>query len=202
MKKLIPLLLFLIPFFGFSQNQITIIDAKGYHFNDMLERMIECNLSVRYDEKEQETYLYISEAITTTSYTFSKTDVDSLNVIFDKYFEWEKKATKMKVKLEKTIKDISVQGWFKYGNGDWSNSKNKNCQLRSLFFSQLENNHQLVFQFGKITDYYNKYSDHKPDAIYFSKSQISTLRKGFSKEYVDSILQKEREKENIEDMFK
>tara|TARA_A200000113_G_scaffold214753_1_gene218385 strand:+ start:101 stop:691 length:591 start_codon:yes stop_codon:yes gene_type:complete len=194
-------ILIFAPLICFSQ-QITVIDAKGYHYNDILKQMIECDLSVRYDEQTRKTYLYIGEAITTTAYTLEESDVDSLNIIFDKYFKWEKQANEMKVKIEKNIKDISLEGWFKYGNGEWSNSKIKNCIFRSLFFSQSESNHQLVFQFGKITDYNNEYSDHTPENVYLSKSQVLSLRKGFSKEYLDSILKKQKEKDKVEDLFK
>ncbi len=200
MKRIMFILIF-APLICFSQ-QITVIDAKGYHYNDILKQMIECDLSVRYDEQTRKTYLYIGEAITTTAYTLEESDVDSLNIIFDKYFKWEKQANEMKVKIEKNIKDISLEGWFKYGNGEWSNSKIKNCIFRSLFFSQSESNHQLVFQFGKITDYNNEYSDHTPENVYLSKSQVLSLRKGFSKEYLDSILKKQKEKDKVEDLFK
>ena len=69
----------------------------------------------------------------------------------------------MSVKLEKTIKDLSLKGWFKYGNGDWSNSCVNNCLFRGLFFSQSESNHQLVFQFGK------EYLNLNPESVYLSK---------------------------------
>jgi len=202
MKKLLTCILLLFPFLAFSQSQINIIDTKGYHFNDILGQMIDCNISVKFDEKNKDTYVYISEAITTAAYTLTAEDVDSINVMFDKYFKWEEKASKMSIKLEKTIKDLSLKGWFKYGSGDWSNSGYKKCLFRGLFFSQSESNHQLVFQFGKITDINNEYLDHNPDAVYFSKSMVSELRKGFSSDFITNVLKKEKEQKSIEDEFK
>ena len=133
MKKLL-LILLCLPIIGFGQEQINIIDVKGYHYNDILNNMIECNLSIKYDETNQVTYFYISETISTVAYSLSKEDVFRLNEIFEKYFEWEKKAIEMKVKLDKSIDDRLFIGWFKYGNGDWANSKNKNCSFNALFF--------------------------------------------------------------------
>ena len=119
MKQLLILSLVVLPFFAYSQNQINILDTKGYNFNDILGQMVDCNISVKYDQKNKETYIYLADAITTIAYTLTAENVDSINVIFDKYFKWEEKATKMSVKLEKTIKDLSLKGWFKYGNGDY-----------------------------------------------------------------------------------
>tara|TARA_B110000967_G_scaffold128503_1_gene131273 strand:+ start:624 stop:1232 length:609 start_codon:yes stop_codon:yes gene_type:complete len=202
MKPLLTLIFAVIPFLTYSQNQINILDTKGYNFNDILGQMVDCNISVKYDQKNKETYIYIANVITTTGYTLSAENVDSMNVMFDKYFKWEEKAIKMSVKLEKTIKDLSLKGWFKYGNGDWSNSCVNNCLFRGLFFSQSESNHQLVFQFGKITHCGNEYLNHKPEGVYLSKEMVSELRKAFSSDFINNTLEKEKSKKSIEDEFK
>ena len=202
MKRLLTLSLVVLSFFAYSQNQINILDTKGHNFNDILGQMVDCNISVKYDQKKKETYIYLADAITTIAYTLSAENVDSINVIFDKYFIWEEKATKMSVKLEKTIKDLSLKGWFKYGNGDWSNSCVNNCLFRCLFFSQSESNHQLVFQFGKITHCGNEYLNHNPESVYFSKEMVYELRKGFSSDFINNTLEKEKSKKSIEDEFK
>lgn len=202
MKPLLTLIFAVIPFLTYSQNQINILDTKGYNFNDILGQMVDCNISVKYDQKNKETYIYITDVFTTTGYTLSAENVDSMNVMFDKYFKWEEKAIKMSVKLEKTIKDLSLKGWFKYGNGDWSYSCVNNCLFRGLFFSQSESNHQLVFQFGKITHCGNEYLNHNTESVYLSKEMVSELRKAFSSNFINNTLEKEKSKKSIEDEFK
>ena len=54
MKQLLILSLVVLPFFAYSQNQINILDTKGYNFNDILGQMVDCNISVKYDQKNKE----------------------------------------------------------------------------------------------------------------------------------------------------
>ena len=57
MKRLLTLSLVVLSFFAYSQNQINILDTKGHNFNDILGQMVDCNISVKYDQKKKETYI-------------------------------------------------------------------------------------------------------------------------------------------------
>ena len=202
MKKII---FIIISLFLFISNftlaeQESYQEITAYHYNDVWKRMSDFQMDIRYDIGEDKIFIYIPEFLQTVAYELDKEDRQKLIAIIDKYFEWRQKAIEMEVKLEKSIEDIDLMGYYKFGD-DWSSSCNKSCIVQTSFFSQNTTRHQLVFTFGKIQACYNQYSDHKPDQVYMDNDDVIILKEALTEERLQSVIKEVEKKKQIENAF-
>ena len=92
----------------------------------------------------------------------------------DKYLEWNQKAVKQKVKLDKEIDYFGGQVSFKTAAGT---KGTVNVTFYTRFFSQSPSRHQFLIRISSIkTDSYNTIEINQ---IYLDYDQVSKLRKAF-----------------------
>lgn len=176
--------------------------VKGNYYNDVWKTLGERNLDLRYDIKEDKVSIYFKEFITTVAYELDKLDRGIFTALIDKYIEWRNKAIEMEVKLEKTIGDFRLRGYFKLGD-DWHSSfpsSWKPCLVTASFLSQNKERHQFVLSFGKIRTR-NEYINHKPETLYFDYDDVLILREGLTVEKLMEVKKEVEKKKAIEDAF-
>lgn len=170
------------------------------YYNDVWKQQYDMAMRIDYDEQKKSFDFYIQENLYLTGFTLTRDQADSLITLIDKYKEWNLKASKKGVTIEKEIgKFESSNTFWKIGNGDWSFGYG--TDLSATFFSQTPKIHQLVVFFPKFKSKYNEYLTHKPETIYFSFEQAMKLRKALTKKSVQIFLEKAKKQAEIESEF-
>jgi hypothetical protein len=104
------------------------------------------------------------------------------------YKDWDKKATRKKVKQTKQIGHIEpVNAYWRHGD-DWHTAHS--AKINVFFFSQTPTTHQIVFSFDKIKSKQNQAMKHQPGKIYFNYNEADKLAHIFSKEYFSEFIKK------------
>ena len=175
-------------------------DITPKYYNDVWKRQYDMATRIDYDQEKDAFDFYIKENLYLTGFTLSRKEADSLIALIDKYKEWNLKASKKGVTLEKEIGKFESEGTFwKIGNGDWSFGYGVN--ITAIFFSQSEKIHQLVISFPKFKSKYNEYLSHKPETIYFGFKEAMKLREALTEESVQSFLKKAKKQAEIDAEF-
>ena len=151
---------------------------KHLNFSDGLNKMIERFTVIRYNDSTKNYSIYFQESLGSTIIDLDSAKIDTLTSFLEKYVEWNKKASSMKVKLDKKIGSMSSVGpaWILGSNWHFA----KECTVTFGFFSQSTSRHQVYISFSTMYDKYNKYSKHRPKTVYLTYTQAKKLLKAFS----------------------
>lgn len=175
-------------------------DIKPKHHNSVWKKQYAAATRIDYDPEKDTFDFYIKESLYLVGFRISRDQADTLIASIDKYKEWNLKASKKGVTLEKEIGLVSVSGTFwKVGNGDWSFGNSTNITMQ--FFSQTTQKHQLVVLFPKFTGKHNEYSSHKPDELYFDFKEAMKLRNSLTEEAISTFLVKAKKQAEIDAEF-
>jgi hypothetical protein len=200
MKKFIGVLLIL----GFCSvvlaKEIKIGDITAKRYNDVLKQFFSTELSVRYDVETKDVLIYIDDIICTPVIVLSAEK--RLNFIqgLNKYFEWNDKAVKKGIKIEKEIAHFETSFYFKYGD-EWDKSMD-DVPIILTFFSRSAENHELVIEIGKITSSSNEFITCSPSQQYFEAKQVKALKKCLLETTIDKKIAENEKEKSIEDEFK
>lgn len=200
MKYICLILMLIIPCISQAEAIKYRSDIKPKYYYDVWKRQYDMATRIDYDKEKKTFDFYIKENMYLTGFTISRKQADSLIALIDKYKEWNLKASKKGVTLEKEIGKYEVSSTFwKIGNGDWSFGYGVKPSV--TFFSQTEQIHQLVISFPKFNSKYNEYSNHKPETIYFGYKEAMKLREALTDSAIQAFLKKAKKQAEIDAEF-
>ncbi|MBZ0190101.1 MAG: hypothetical protein K8F34_00245 [Candidatus Kuenenia stuttgartiensis] len=175
-------------------------DIRPKYYNDVWQNQSELATRIDYDPDKNQFAFYIKENLYLTSFKLSREQADSLIAAIDKYKEWNLKASKNGVTLEKEISKVEVSNTsWKLGD-DWDFG-GKSILIIS-FFSQSKQRHQLVVSFLKWIDRFNEFSTHTPETLYFDYDEAIKLKNALSEKAIPEFLEKAKKQAEIEAEFK
>lgn len=168
-------------------------------WNDILDHLISQKMHFSYDTESQSLLWYVDYPIFPIAISLKDTVRRTLLEYIQKYKEWNRKASRKGIRVDKKIGDLpSTTIWFKYGD-DWIED---NVMTHVGFFSQSPQRHQLVIYFPKLRSMYNEFITYKPDTLYFWWNEVIDLEKAISdkalKKYIDEV----KKKQSVEKDFK
>ena len=198
MKKLLYLIL-LIPSILYAEGITYKTDIKAKRYNSVAKKQLETDFHIEYYEERENIVIFYKEIVKNNALFLTRKQADDLISAIEKYESWHIKAVNKKVKLEKTIKELSVAycGW-KIGQSDW-NFQVGNYKYEAIFSSESEKHHQFMLSFTKATSSLNKFISHKPVTLYFEKSEAIKLKNALKKENLASFLVDYKKKKALED---
>jgi len=175
-------------------------DIKPKYYNDVWERQFDVATRIDYDPEEKQFDFYIKGTLYLTGFSLTREQADSLIAAIEKYKEWNLKASKKGVTLEKEInKVMSSRTFWKIGNGDWKLGWGANLAI--YFLSQSEQKHQLVIVFPKFKAKYNDYSTHRPETLYFNYDEAMRLKEALTEKAISIFIEKAKKQAEIEAEF-
>jgi len=174
-------------------------DINPKRYNSVWEKQFETASRLDYDPEKKTFDFYVKESLFLSGFTMTRENADQLIKAIEKYEEWNKKAIEKEVTLEKDISEISLKDIFWQSGDDWRFSGK--TQTTASFFSQSKTRHQFILMFPKVTDKYNKYSDHKPDIIYFDFAEAVKFKEALKEESIKAFLKKTEEQAKIDAEF-
>ena len=65
MKKILITLLFVVSTFFVSGDEILIYQGEGYHYNDILQNMVDAQFAIKYDTERDLYYFFSSDIFNT-----------------------------------------------------------------------------------------------------------------------------------------
>jgi hypothetical protein len=172
-------------------------DIHPKHFNHVTKSQESIDIRIYYDKETNSFDFYVEESMYVNGFTLNRAQADVLVSLIDKYKEWNLKASKQGVTLEKEIGKLDTSATFwKIGNGDWSYGLKPTLSFG--FLSQSSKTHQLVITFPRFID--GDYRDlvHIPETLYFGYSEAMDLRNSLTERNVSGFL-KIREKQALID---
>lgn len=200
MKNVAILLILMLPVTAFGEAIKYRSDIKPKHYNEVWKKQYESATRIDYDPEKDSFDFYIKENLYLIGFTLTRAQADDLVKAIEKYKEWNIKASRKGVTLEKEIAQLSTSGTFwKIGNGDWSFGNGVNVSAQ--FFSQNTKTHQLVIFFPKFVGKYNKYSSHRPEELYFGYKEALKLRNALTSEAVSKFMVQAKKQAEIDAEF-
>lgn len=158
------------------------------------------DMRLKYDTEDQSLLWYIDYTMSPIAIVLEDAVRITLLKYIQKYKEWNKKASQMRVKVNKKIGELPpTTVWFKYG-GDWETDDFETIHVK--FFSQSTQKHQLIIYFEGLRSSDNKYATDKPRQLYFWWNEVIALEKAISDKAVKSYIDKVNKKKSIEESFK
>jgi hypothetical protein len=172
---------------------------KPKQYNEVWKQQFDSEFLVRYDDRDREFLFYSNEAIAVFGFCLNSTQVDSLVSIIEKYKEWNIKASKKEVKLDKEIAKLPTKYTFCKMGDDWS--VGPSIDISVYFFSQTPKVHQLVFLFPKFTSRTNEYDTHKGETLYFNWDNALAMIEIFSDKYFGNFMINLEKQKAIDEEF-
>lgn len=192
--------------FSFSLN---FLNAKEYTvkreleaniWNEFLGGLIEQKMRLNYDTSFEHLLWYVDYTMFPIAIVLTDTSRTKLLEYIKKYKEWNLKASKKGIKLDKTlgvIEDMWV--YFKYGD-EWHSDYNTNIVLN--FFSQSTKKHQMTISFEELESSRNEYITYKPQTLYLWWDEVIEFEKSISDNAIKNYMKEIEKKQKIEEEFK
>ncbi len=192
---------FIVTAFLYSEQFKYRMDINAFHYNDILKQMLKAETQLNYDDEYNEFMFYFSDGLIKNVIIIDENETKKILTAIDKYEDWNKKAIKKAVTLEKNIAkiELGVNSW-RIGNTEWV--KSDAITLSITFLSQNKNRHQLLFSFSKAQAMANDYLTNRPCSLYFDTKDIEKLKESLSSEAVKKFLIKMKKQKKIEEEFK
>ena len=181
---------------GFSGNTTElVIPAKMY--NDILDQYNETFVYVIYPDNGK-VGIVLKDFSGIIFLFVEKEDLEEIRLIIKKYFEWNTKAIKKQVMIEKDIAGVITRiGWE---IGDTTHFSDTD-PLKFTFYSRSKNDHELKIVIEKATSVKNQYITRTSDCIYLTFEQVKELQEALSEEVIAKQVQKAKDETSIEDEF-
>jgi len=109
----------------------------------------------------------------------------------EKYFEWNNVAIENNVTYEKNIGAIQITLSWEHGKDNWNTQVTK---MKTHFFSQNENRHQLILMFYELS-FSDGWVTFKQPTMYFDYDDVVRLKQLLDSKYVKSTVDEWREKQ-------
>lgn len=198
MKNCIALVFFL--FFVYSE-EFVLDTIQAQTYNDILGRQIQENISVRYSTKNKIIILLLKDIFGWTAIWISSEKKNNFMSVLDKYLEWNIKAKKKKVKINKNISLINLKITWQYTDNEWHTSTSQ-PKIEFSFLSQNIDWHQMYIIFPKLQSTKNQFVSKKIDTLYFNEAQVKRLKKVMSDRFIQKMIKKNKKQKELESDFK
>lgn len=200
MQNVVILLLLTFPILGFAKPITYRSDIKPKHYNEVWKKQKDATTRIDYDPERDTFDFYIKETLYVVGLTLSRAQANDLIQAIDKYEEWNIKASKKGVTLQKEISQLQSSEFFwRAGKGDWNFGDGSN--ISTEFFSQNTKKHQLVIFFPKFVSKHNQFLSHRPEELYFNYKEALKLRDALKSEEISKFMVKAKKQAEINAEF-
>jgi hypothetical protein len=193
---------------AFATNTAVILAAKAYQYNTVWKKQFKTGYGLSVAESEfskkeiKNIRFVVSDNMGAISFALAPEDRVKIQGFIKKYKEWNKKADKKGITLQKEIGSITVKTPMFRQYKKWHFSDD-DLKVTFTFFSAMKGKHQLVMQFSGVADENNKYSKHDQDDLYYHWAQVKEFEKHLKESVIRKIASKEFKKQrNIASEFK
>lgn len=200
MKKFISIIILFLFSISVSANEIFLANIAFERYIENIKIFKKEEFKINYDVKEYVYYIFIPDTIFESIIKISPENINKIVNIINKYFEWNKKATLKKVKIEKKIDTIEPDMYIFGCSGEWFLPA-ENPSIDFYFFSENQENHKLVLVISKMYANNNQYITYKPKDLYLSYEQIKKLKNCLSNEFLNKKINEFKKQKEIENEF-
>ena len=200
MKKLLLALLFVVSTFFVSGDEILIYQGEGYHYNDILQSMVDAQFAIKYNTEKDVYYFFSSDIFNKGWVQLTELQLESFKNTLNKYVDWENTAVEKGVEIKKEFPEsaISTKVTWKFGDDWYGASINMNFK----FFSQSKTRHQFLIKSNNVSASSNEFIDYKIETFYLDKKQVNNLINGISKTSIEKIITEHKKNKEVENLFK
>ena len=200
-KSMLFILLALIPILLYSQEIDYAEDIDAYVYNDVLRDFSKTYFNIKYDLDKDIYLFFIKDYSCLLYFEGGLLFIETLKMAIDKYKDWNIKASKKGVVLDKEILEFLLLDKCAFIRGDDAYLVKGLPNIKYHFFSQNKEKHQFVIKFEKLKSSKNEYITCDLDDVYFWYKDIMKLRGIFEKEYHDKKIKEYEKKKAVENEF-
>jgi len=147
---------------AYAGDDIKLGTVNGVYYNEMLKRVLPMQVRITYDVEHKTFLVDWKISAWPVAYMCQGDYAGEVTKVIDKYVKWNKKATKKKVKISKTISTQDVRGIF-FAGKDWNGG---DTTLTYLFLSMEPTKHYLGFRMDEIVSEASNFIKSDPSIFY------------------------------------
>lgn len=190
-----------------ADNGIVTVKTKStaYTWNNIANVHIPHSIYVGYDPSTGRMSILISGTLHDVVLLLTPTDRAYILSFIKKYKKWDRKATRMKVRLDKVIGVIPLTNIaFYIGDESYISHLGVNGATNTVTFtftSLSTTKHGLYIDISKLMSYQNKYITYKPQTYYLLWNDVIALEEAISDKAVQKYIKKSKQKERLNREF-